>query len=324
MLRKLLQTVANRISRAVDRPLPPATPEAERRARALREGMAAIDLDQLQRDTDITDRWKWHLGRLLRASAEKDPREFLRWPETGPILFEQGVLPYFLRLRMSRRWASRWKQALVEPPLGHPRPFFLYPSVGCSIIQHAYHLHAIEQFTGEPPEAHRTVVELGGGFGSMCHLVHRLGFQGLYVVFDLPPLHQLQAYYLDMAGVPLITVDEALDGGNGVLQVTDPEVLRRLLPADESARRPRLFIATWSLSECPVDLRQTMGDLVINGSDTVLIAFQPSFEDIDNPAYFRGWSEQHGDEFETLIKPIPFRSWDHYLFARRRSAASST
>ena len=45
------------------------------------------------------------------------------------------------------------------------------------------------------------IVEFGGGYGSMCRLVRKLGFKGRYVIFDLRPILALQKYYLGLHGV---------------------------------------------------------------------------------------------------------------------------
>jgi hypothetical protein len=52
------------------------------------------------------------------------------------------------------------------------------------------------------------IIEFGGGFGSMCRLVHALGFRGQHIIFDLPPVWALQRYYLRLHGI------EVDDSGN--------------------------------------------------------------------------------------------------------------
>ena len=47
------------------------------------------------------------------------------------------------------------------------------------------------------------IVEFGGGYGSMCRLLHKLGFSGQYFIYDLPEFVALQRYFLKSIGMPV-------------------------------------------------------------------------------------------------------------------------
>jgi hypothetical protein len=126
-----------------------------------------------------------------------------------------------------------------------------------------------------------TIFEFGGGYGSMCRLAHSLGFRGLYLILDLEPFCSLQEYFLSSIGLPQVSMASNYTK-NGFLATSDIPVIAEHLtsPSDRS-----LFIATWSLSESPLRVREEVEPL-INRCGHLLVSFQDRFEGIDNNRYF--------------------------------------
>ena len=53
------------------------------------------------------------------------------------------------------------------------------------------------------PLAHfRLITEFGSGSAEMAHVARGLGFRGLFLIYDLPPMLLLQRYWLRLAGLP--------------------------------------------------------------------------------------------------------------------------
>ncbi len=104
-------------------------------------------------------------------------------------------------LRKSERW-DVWRRAIGEQAAGLPFPCLFYPLSSSNAIHHGYHLYRFETQTGVGIQEFGTIVEFGGGYGSLCRLAHRLGFRGKYIIFDLPEQCALQRYYLSSIGIP--------------------------------------------------------------------------------------------------------------------------
>ena len=234
--------------------------------------------------------------------GREDPRGFLRWPMIAKAMFVSNQ-PYLwielLSLRSRRDWRPRWQPALRESPVGHPVPFWALPWSSGNLIHHAYHLAQFEARTGRPAERFPAVFEFGGGYGSMCRLFHQLGFSGRYVIYDLPQFSALQAFYLGSLGLPLVDADRLAGADRGVACVSDPATLVQALAwADASCT---LSVATWSLSETPAHVRDTIMPLVAECAG-VLIAYWRTFGEMNNHEYFSRWAAGHA-EFTWSIAP---------------------
>jgi hypothetical protein len=121
------------------------------------------------------------------------------------------------------------------------------------------------------------VVELGGGFGNLCRLMHRLGFRGRYVIFDLAPFTHLQRYYLRSAGL--------LHDGDGRIVLTSDFAELEAAVATIAPEEWAMFVACWSLSETPLSLRAKVRP-VAERIGRYCIAYQERYGEVDNVDYF--------------------------------------
>ncbi len=201
-----------------------------------------------------------------------------------------------LHLLQREDWAV-WQRVIQETKVGLPFPCLWYPLSSANAIHHAYHLRRFEAHTGESVRDFGTILEFGGGYGSLCRIAHKLGFTGRYVIFDLPEQSALQRYYLRAVSV------------RDVLTVSEIELLRN--PTDRA-----LFIATWSLSESPLALRKQVAEAV-RSFEAFLIAYQSEFAGIDNSAFFAEWQSwfPYIDWKASTIEHVPAST---YLFGIRR------
>lgn len=236
----------------------------------------------------------------LRDSIEsQDPRAFLHWDEIRHTMFvddQQYVATELEALKNGPRWESTWQRLLVEDKIGSPPQFEGYPESSGNLIHHAYHLERFVAETGQLPWKYSSVFELGGGYGSMARIFLRLGFSGNYTILDFPEFCELQRYYLTTAGFDT----------SKVRWITSPT---EVTPAK---RKSSIFLATWSLSECPLALRET----VLNAVGTpasYLIGYQLNFGEVDNVGYFDSFAKARSDVswVDSQIDHLP---GNHYLF----------
>jgi hypothetical protein len=208
-------------------------------------------------------------------------------------------VPVELAFLQQRSDWSRWRSAIRERLAGFPFPYPLYPLSSANAIHHAYHLCRFEDHTGLRAHTFRTVCEFGGGYGSMCRITRSLGFSGQYLIFDLPEFSAIQQYYLGAVRADGVTI-------------SDPG---QLVSSAARCDGPSLFIATWSLSESPANLRQQILDSV-SRFDAFLIAFQDRFGEQDNKAFF-GSLPSELSEIHWETRPIAHLPGNAYLFGCR-------
>ena len=296
--------------RFFDRPLPPPTPREQELERELHAELAA------ESSVVSLPTWQQFRDQVRTDFAAFDPRTFLRWPivQHAMCLTNSGaVVPEYLALRASGQW-SRFAPAVVESRTGNPLPFIYYPRSSGSLLHHCHHVLRFEETTGANLPGLDAIVEFGGGYGSMCRLLHRLGFKGRYFIYDLPEFSALQRYFLKSLDLPVH--DAGADRTQpGIHLFTDLEALRAALATVPASAR-RGFIATWSLSESPPELRDRFLPLVTD-FDYLLIAFQDRFYEVDNNAYFAGLEHSTQGRLSWTKKRLRHLPGNNYFFGQR-------
>lgn len=183
-------------------------------------------------------------------------------------------------------------EALVENMIGLTKKDFNQFSIFNDIpttmnrIQHLAHL-IICGYTPEALAKMDTIVELGAGIGEMADIVYKLGFKGKYIIYDFPEVGQIQKWYHDKSGLTSIVHTSEIDD---------------LVAAD-------LCIATWSLTEMPLDLRDQIIGKIINTKNW-LIAYSNLIFGIDNAKYIAEEFIPQFTKHDVEYIDIPFMPWD--------------
>lgn len=235
---------------------------------------------------NISNTWKNNVSKLEEYMQTKDMHNFLKWDVIKFTMFV-GNSPYVAKelfFLLKNNW-KKWKSAIKEVDFGKPTPFILYPYSSGNLIHNAYHLANFENITKQNIIDFDNIFEFGGGYGSMARLFSNLGYKGKYIIYDIPIFSKLQSEYLKNIGV------------KGVKHISNIEEIPVL---DGSV----LFIATWSLSEAPLQLRDQIIDKV--KANSYLVAYQKSFDDVNNQDYFQKVMNEHKLKWYNLqIKHIP-------------------
>lgn len=169
---------------------------------------------------------------------------------------------------------EKLKELLKENCVGYPTITSFKYNSSHNLIHHLYHLMKFQSETGCDINSINTVVEFGGGYGSMCRLIKRLNFDSTYIIIDLPVFSFIQLYYLKS----IYGVDEV----NIILSDKDKILPNKinLIPIDEALLEkiktvePDMFIATWSLSEANKYSQDYVYDNDFFDAKYVLIAYQ--------------------------------------------------
>jgi hypothetical protein len=201
--------------------------------------------------------WAWDLRQNV---ANGDPAKFLTWPGVVSTMFV-GNAPYieYEITKLPPPYLSLSGSIIEEPGMGDPERYETTDGLSTSgnLIHQAYH---ISHFDGWLPEL-ETVIEIGGGYGAMALICHRMGFRGRYIIYDLPEFSLLQQYYLSNVGVDGVEFRTQID---------------KQIEAD-------LLIGLYSLNEMPLDIRETIIDLC--PAQSYLIAYGASWGGWDNMAW---------------------------------------
>jgi hypothetical protein len=233
----------------------------------------------------ITGNTAWDRHRIaLRGHFENDnPNRFLRWSTIQATMFV-GEAPYIVdeynELMDVNLVPYLWRAILKEPGIGKPQRLSYAEWTSGNLVHQAYHLKQWLDLSDHNIHDLDCIVEIGGGYGAMALICHRLGFDGTYCIVDLPEFSLLQNYYLDQCGITNVVW-------------TSADV------ADEI--EPDLVIALFSVSEMPLSERK------IPKSDNYLFAYQPHWMGIDNMDYF--W---HNFALEQSVDIIKL-GWKDYV-----------
>jgi hypothetical protein len=280
-----------------------------------------VELEGALERQSVTGEWAGLAADISLAIKEGGADGFLRLPPVAKTVhprIRSRSRDYLRYLLASRRFSAELQRALTESPVGRPLVNPYYPLSSPLLVQHGYHLVRLLEVTELELSTLRLVVDFGAGYGSLFRLLRNLGYRERYLIWDLPVMCALQRFYLR-------NVFPTGPGGQ------PPGNLEWLISGDSAAaaavsrhcaqHQPSLFIATWSLSETPLAVRERIAP-TLAGFTHILCAYQRSFGEHDNVQYF-----------QSLEKSLPGFDWQHtecpiyrgnfYLIGKRGAAASA-
>lgn len=294
--KKLFKHVRKSLSALYDKPLTPPSSREKKLVEELKTTFRGFPILETADRLPSEKEWFNRVNRLRELILNKDPREFLRWHVISGTMFVKYadyVGPELNYLKSLPDWTSRWCEAIKESPIGHPMPYWRCPKSSGNLIHNAYHLAQFEEKTAISVNNMNCIFEFGGGYGSMCRLVHNLGFQGKYVLFDFPAFSALQQFFLKSVRITVHAVGSFKTARSGVVCISDVEELTEIL-SNHFEETDSMFIATWSISEAPVGLRNLILPLT-SSFKGFLIAYLAQFKEVNNIDFFRNWRTSQED-----------------------------
>ena len=269
----------------------------------------------------VTGEWAGLAADITRAIQGGGADGFLRLPPVAKTVhprIRSHSREYLLYLLASRRFSAELQRALTESPVGRPLVNPHYPLSSPLLVQHGYHLVRLLEATDLDLTALRLVVDFGAGYGSFFRLLRNLGYRERYLIWDLPVMCALQRFYLrnvfptGPAGQPPGNL-EWLPSGDAAA----PAAVSRHC----AQQQPSLFIATWSLSETPLAVRERIAP-TLAGFTHILCAYQRSFGEHDNVGYFQSL-ERSLPGFDWHHAECPIYRGNFYLIGKRAPAAGA-
>ena len=258
------------------------------------------DLERATARDMAAGEWNRFAAEIAGALRGGGVDQFLRLPPIAKTMHPRirgRSRDYLRHVLGSDRFSAEFQRALTESPVGKPLVNPHYPLSSPLLIQHGYHLIRLLEATQIDLATLRLVVDFGGGYGGFCRLLRNLGYREKYLIWDLPVMCALQRFYL--RNVFPTAADGAAPPNIEWLTSGDPGA-RDVVARNAAEREPSLFVATWSLSETPMTVREQIAP-ALEGFGHVLLAYQRNFGETDNVAWFGG-----------LEKRLPQFHWRHF------------
>jgi hypothetical protein len=227
------------------------------------------------------------------------PPDFLSDPLVRHMLYRTGYEELekieAAYLESTRPWIRDLCARYREPRLG--QPVLDSPSTRSSVstLNKLYYFARIAETV--PPAKLATVMEFGGGYGLMCHVLMELVEpRPTYVMVDLPELLALQYVYLrGGSSIPVTPHTETpVRIREGTVNLVPVQLLASIeLECD-------LFISTFALSETPVSLQDFVAqEREFFGASCLYLTGQNIQDDL-----WRGYSLQQMDSVRRAVEQL--------------------
>lgn len=263
-------------------------------------------------NTDTEKTWNSFRTNLRKNILQGNLKEFLRFEVIIYTMFHNAKKIEYDYLKKHNN-KKKWLPLIKEIPTGFPEPYEHDIFSSGNLIHSVYNLAKFEDETKIDLNKFDRIIEFGGGYGCLCRAIRKYGFDGQYIICDLPEFSYLQEYYLKSTNEldRIIREDSNNIASNSTILLNDFNKLDKI---ESNEKENTLFIATWSFSETPFALRSKILNKLqsfnING---YLIAYQDDFHDADNIEYFKDFktSNNHIQWLESKIEHLPS---NQYLF----------
>jgi radical SAM protein with 4Fe4S-binding SPASM domain len=269
----------------------PTAPTASLILRDFRERLVALSDDPNFAAT-ATDYWRGRAKLLAELAKEQPLENFLSW--TNDVDHEDARFydPWYDALRASPEWSSRWERLSRRAAWGLSHVYSRDEGTSPVVFQHAYNVMRYEAAAGERfLDGVEVVVEVGGGYGNFARMLREDGFAGPHVILDLPHIREFQRAFLQLCGVKVTTDVELVDGVTLLIEKDIPALL------DAVKGKRVAFVATWSLSETPLELRAKLFPALHASCVRYLIASQWPVHRIDEGTAFEVDNEKYFTSF---------------------------
>lgn len=266
----------------------------------------------IAKNSKAENEWVKNENKLRKLINGSDPRSFLIWRIIRKTMFlgNSSYVKKELNYLKNNNW-NLWNRVIKETKVGYPAPYLFYPESSGNSIHNAYHLSRFEEQTKNRVIDADYIFEFGGGYGNMCRLIKNMGFKGRYIMFDLPIFSALQVFYLKMLGLNVeLGINDIKDGISCLYKIDQAEYMFKNILSSKG-----LFIATWSISESPIEIRNNIFKFS-NSFNSFLIAYQNKFGEMNNLTFFKDWTVSMND-FEWHDKEIAHLPNNYYLFGKK-------
>lgn len=256
--------------------------------------------------------WANQSSKLVELILKGDLENFLRWDVISEtMLFCDKKKAHIEKREISKSpfFKTRYKNLMLDPLFGKPKKMSFFEKTTANTIHHLYHIFRFEMNNFQIGTSN-VVFEYGGGYGNFARLINSISSDLVYIIYDLPVFSHLQHYYLSSNGFNTYdTID--MFPKPGIYCINQKKDLNLIFKNLAKNKDEKLFVATWSLSETDLKDRPSIDQLKIFQNH--LIAYQDTFEGIENKNYFKDFKSSFNDMtwVESKINHLP---GNNYLF----------
>lgn len=198
-----------------------------------------------------------HRAFSIRDHVKNDELDLLlKWSTIEATMFV-GEAPYIkdeFETLENDRFAGRWLNAIKEPGFGNPPRLSYSLRTSGNLVHQAYHLFQFEKFSDKLVYDFSSIFEFGGGYGAMAYIVKQLGFNGRYVIYDLPEISLIQRYYLSNIGLPDVECVDVLEDGSydlfiacySLTEVGNADFMNKILETAKASNYLFVFVDAYS------------------------------------------------------------------------------
>ncbi len=282
------------------------------------ENFSDIQIQKFREDVNhyflngnYAESWTKFATQMKESFLSKNPSDFLQWElikYTITSFNSTMVDQEYTSLKSNTAFYSKWNNLLIENGYGNPDRFWKNRTFGTNKIHQAFHLLQLFEKINLDLSSIEYVLEFGGGYGNMCTIFKRINSNIKYTIFDLPELLCLQKFYLNTLNIPC-----EIDLADSVTLTKSIDIVTS---ENKEFKKQKLFIATWSLSESPFELRDNFIP-IIDTFENILIAYQHDFDKMGNIQYFSTFKKKLSNH-EWLEYPVPTMKGSYYLIGKRK------
>jgi hypothetical protein len=253
--------------------------------------------------------------KILDLILQKKLTNFLQRSFIQQMFFVHNrffLIFYLLNFFFSKKW-DFWKKILKESSVGNPVRYIFYPISSGNKIFQTYHLKKFEDFYGDDLKNFDVILEFGGGYGNLAHTFCKLNKKIKYIIFDTFEVNLLQYYYLKKNN---LNPSLQFLSSNNIFLVNNLNILKKTIEKIKLMPN-KIFIANWSLSEVPMNLRNDL-NYIFDVFDFQLISFQKHFESINNFDYFSNIKNNNKKKNRvSSFLEVEFIKNNYYLFSKK-------
>lgn len=286
-------------------PLGPPTSAESRLINELRATMASLPPAFPEARSESERAWAKRCNELRSRIQNDDPREFLEWTLwTG--FTRWGNAAELQMLKREPDWRTYWRPAIADGGFGKPQRFLRHPWTSGPTVHQACVLLTLVKVLRQRPDQLQLIFEFGGGYGSLCRLIHVLGFRGIYILLDLPDFGAMQTFYLKGHGIPVHR--ELPAEGNlqpGVYVVSDVALLPGII---KGSILSSWFLSIMGITDTSLAFRQRFAPL-LPSFEALFFLHQAQFCEVDNFKYI-----------EELRAQMPEHQWTSSVYENSRDA----
>lgn len=267
-------------------------------------------LNNFNIDSFTTPLWKKFNSQVGKSLLPAPPFSFLNDPTIMISMFATAGGNWMekeLKFLEGKMKDKKLREILKEDYVGDPLLLNYRYLTSHTAIHHLHHLVKFLSVTKSRLENLDTIVEWGGGYGSLIRIMKRLNPKATYIIIDTPLFSCLQWLYLGTIfgekGVNLLLSPKDKIKKNQINLLSLPFLKYHEIKAD-------LFISTWALSESS----KYSQDYVLKknwfNAKHLLLAYQDNPAGLFNPSRIGKLAKDRG----AVIEDMEFLPGNHYAF----------